>query len=235
MKIALVSWGLTRSLKKTLPSLKKNLFDVLKENQIDYDIYLHTYKIIGNYSNTRTGEKNMKLDDKEFQLLNPFKFKVDIQNNIKIDFKNYFSKKDPYNNKYESCKYVILGLYSKLQATNLIKESGIKYDYIIFYRTDVEYLNKFDINWLKHINNNNIIVPSFICCRHNFNDRFAICNYENGINFGSFFKVLKIYSKKYELNSELIQRKILDDLKINVYFVNFFFNRVRSNGFIKND
>ena len=37
MKIAILFWGLTRSLKYTIKSIKINVFNVLQENNIDYD------------------------------------------------------------------------------------------------------------------------------------------------------------------------------------------------------
>ena len=42
-KIAVCFFGLTRSLKHTIDSIKKNIFHPLQKNNINYDIYLHTY------------------------------------------------------------------------------------------------------------------------------------------------------------------------------------------------
>ena len=56
MKIAIGFFGITRSLKYTIDSINKNFFDVFKSNNIDYDIFIHSY-ILKSYKNNRTGEK----------------------------------------------------------------------------------------------------------------------------------------------------------------------------------
>ena len=39
-KIGICFFGLTRSLKYTLPSIQKNVFNVLTSHNMDYDVYL---------------------------------------------------------------------------------------------------------------------------------------------------------------------------------------------------
>ena len=55
-RVAIILFGLTRSLSKTVDSLKENLFNVLKDNFMEYDIFIHTYKINGSYKNEWSGE-----------------------------------------------------------------------------------------------------------------------------------------------------------------------------------
>ena len=43
-KTAIIFFGLTRSLEKTIESIKNNLLIPLKENNLEYDIFIHTYK-----------------------------------------------------------------------------------------------------------------------------------------------------------------------------------------------
>ena len=56
-RVAILFFGLTRSLNKTTESLHKNLFNHLTDNSIDYDIFIHTYKIFGSYNNEWSKEK----------------------------------------------------------------------------------------------------------------------------------------------------------------------------------
>ena len=69
MKIAIIFFGLTRSLEKTIDSFKKNLFGPLEDNSIDYDIFIHTYKIYGPYHNIWAKEhtENYKNENAKFQ------------------------------------------------------------------------------------------------------------------------------------------------------------------------
>ena len=55
MKVALAFFGITRSLKYTYNSILLNIFNVFYKNKIDYDIFIHTYKL-ENYKNIRTKE-----------------------------------------------------------------------------------------------------------------------------------------------------------------------------------
>ena len=87
MKIAILFWGLTRSLKYTIKSIKINVFNVLRENNIDFDIYLHTYKVEKPFSNKRTGERNIKLNFNEYKLLQPDFFIYDDLEKIKKKIK----------------------------------------------------------------------------------------------------------------------------------------------------
>ena len=120
MKIAICFYGLTRSLKYTIDSIEENIFKPLKDANIEYDIYLHTYYFEGNYNNVFGNEHNIQLDFNEYKLLNPDYFKQDDQNEVikKIDFakfgKNHY-KKQTHNN-------AILGLYSLREATKMIEK-----------------------------------------------------------------------------------------------------------------
>ena len=82
IKIALLFFGITRSLKYTIGSIKTNIFNVFEENDVIYDIFMHTYSL-DNYVNTRTGEISNDIDNNEYKLLNPDYIQVDSQEIIK--------------------------------------------------------------------------------------------------------------------------------------------------------
>ena len=85
MTIAICFFGITRSLKYTIKSIKENILQAFEENNIDYDIYLHTYKITSDYVNYRAKETTAAndIDNEEYKLLNPKYLKIDIQEIIK--------------------------------------------------------------------------------------------------------------------------------------------------------
>lgn len=56
-KIAIIFFGLTRSLMEIYPQLKENVFDILALNNIEYDIFIHTYQINKEYVNRWSGKE----------------------------------------------------------------------------------------------------------------------------------------------------------------------------------
>ena len=236
-KIALAFWGLTRSLKYTIKSIKKNILNIFKEANIEYDIFIHTYDILNKYTNNRSGEKNIKLDCSEYKLLNPTKFQIQNQGNVKnkLDLLKYRTHPDPWKTNYETMDNFILAMYSKMKVTELIQKENegneiSKYKYIIFLRPDVKYLNNFDLSFLNQINDNSICIPNF-ALYSSFNDRFCLANYNNGILYGTLFKYMLEYSKKNKLHSETFNNHYMRNFyKLNIILIPFYFNRVRANG-----
>jgi hypothetical protein len=127
-------------------------------------------------------------------------------------------------------------MYSKSKVTNMVKDSSIIFNYIIYLRPDIKYINSFNINFLKSVNDNTICIPNFhLFGRYKFNDRFAICSNNNYQLYGNIFSELHDLSKIMLLHSETLYGKILVKNKINVIKINFKFCRVRCNGNICNN
>ena len=85
MKVALCFWGLTRSLKYTIYSIKKYILNVLKIHNIEYKIFLHTFVFNSSYYNPRAEEYDIQLDFNEYTLLEPDYLQIDNQDVIKDD------------------------------------------------------------------------------------------------------------------------------------------------------
>ena len=237
MKVALAFWGLTRSLSKTIDSIHKNVLDVLRENSVEYTIFLHTYTLSEPYTNPRSKEYKCILDSEEYKLLKPDYFKIDNQDEVKghLDLMKYRTHKDPWSSKYVTVDNYICAMYSKKQVTNLISESKLEFDCVIFLRPDVRYLNPLKIEWLRSVNKNNIFIPSFHLVK-NMNDRFCITDYNNGILIGNMFDTMYEYSKQNPLHSEtFLFRYINCTLKAKIIYIVFYFNRVRANGVESSD
>lgn len=228
MKVAVIFWGLTRSLKYTLESIQHNILNVLSSNQIEYDIFMHTYKINGLYSNKHAFERPTKLDPLEYKLLNPKFIIIDNQEKIiqHLNIDKYKNGRDPWNNNYLTLQNFILALYSKNRIILSYKDKLKEYQYIFFVRPDVLYLRPFDISLLKKINNNNCLIPDFA---HNggINDRMFVSGYNNAIKYGCLFGELGNY--KF-LHSETVLKKYLEKYKINIILIDFKFIRIRLNG-----
>jgi hypothetical protein len=233
-KVAILFYGLTRSLHKTISSLHKHLFNVLKDSSIDYDIFIHTYKIYGKYENKWSNEYTLQYKNEDVvSLLNPKYFLFDNQADIikKIPFDEYYDKLGCWTGETpEMTKYLIknlcLALYSKKCITRLFEKHKNDYDYAIISRPDLEYTTSINVAWLDELNEQNIIIPecdSYSGC----NDRFCLGKPNNVIYYGTLFKHLKSYSKKTSIISEKYMLDMLLKKGIHILYKNILYNTIR--------
>ena len=220
-KIAIVFFGLTRCLSKTVDSIKKNIFNVLTEHNLDYDIFMHTYTIDGKYTNSYNGLSIKYENENVKNLLNPKYLLIDKQEEIikKLNFDKYCNKLND-NNAWGDKKQqkiflqnMILALYSKNKITNVLKKHKTNYKYAIILRPDLKFFNKLDINIFKELNDQNICVPKqdwYTGC----NDRLSIATIKNALYYGTLYNSLLNYSKKYNIISEKFLLDMLQHLSI---------------------
>jgi hypothetical protein len=222
-KVAILFFGLTRTLGKTIDSLKTNLFTPLDEHLMHYDIFIHTYKIFGQYNNMWSKENTDNYINEDVDaLLNPKYFIFDNQQTIidNINFDDYYKKLGnwtgftPGLTKY-LIKNMCLALYSKKQITLLFDKHIKDYDYAILIRPDTKLHTKININDFNELNDNNIITPKkdwFYGC----NDRICIGK-PNIISYcGKLFDDLKIYSESTSIISEKFFMDKLNEKSITI-------------------
>ena len=212
MKLAICFWGLTRSLKYTINSINKNIFDIFKKNNLEFRVFMHTFSTYVKYNNIRAGEEDIILDNKEYKLLNPDYILIEKQENVKssIDFIKYRKKGDPWHNNYLTMDNFILAMYSKKQVLKLFQDNDDRsYTHFLIIRPDVKYLNKFDIRWLSTVNSNEIYVPNFniFGIYGGFNDRMALTNNKD---------IFIIYNKLFDkwLNDTSTSLTVCSELRI---------------------
>lgn len=234
MKIAIGFFGITRSLKYTIKSIEKNILNVFRVNNIDYDIFLHTYNL-SNYTNVRTQENVKFVDNEEYKLLKAKYVQIDVQDKIKqqINMLLYRTHKDPWGTNYNSVDNFILAQYSKSMLVNMIENTNCNYDYILYIRPDCLYIDTFSIDYFKYINNNTICIPNFhLFGKYKFNDRFCISNMKTYKLYGNVFRHLLEISKQQPLHSETILGELMHNYNLNIVKIPFRFSRVRFNGLI---
>lgn len=233
-KVAILFFGLTRTLEKTHDSIKKNLFTPLNDNLIHYDIFIHTYKIVGPYNNMWSGETTDNYNNEDIEtLLNPKYFIFDNQETIvnSIDFNEYYKKLGNWTGMTpEMTKYLIknmsLALYSKKQITLLFDKNIDDYDYAIILRPDTLLLNKIDIKYFNELNDHNIIIPAKDWF-HGCNDRICIGK-PNVISYcGKLFDELQIYSEKKSIISERFFMDKLNEKSITIIPKKIEYNNLR--------
>ena len=150
MKVALCFWGLTRSLKYTIESIKKNILQPLDDGEIEYKIFVHTFSFDSKYNNPRADERNITLDFDEYTLLNPDFIEVEDQDRVKneINIRQYRSQPDPWESNYVSLDNFVCAMYSKRQLGIMVNHSNIDFDYVVYLRPDLHYLTPFAVNIL---------------------------------------------------------------------------------------
>jgi hypothetical protein len=237
MRVALAFWGITRSLQRTIKSIQANVFDVLRKNNIEYTIFMHTFFVPHPFTNPRSKEYNMILPPKEYKLLKPDYVLVENQDKVKqkLDLTKYRTHKDPWNTDYASVDNYICAMYSKQQVGRLIEKTGSAYDYVIFLRPDVRYITPFNLGWFQFVSPTCVAVPNFHVFS-NINDRFMIATYENAIKTADLFRDLYAYSLQQPLHSEtLLHLYVTRILNLEIKYISFLFNRIRSNGLESRD
>lgn len=236
MKVALAFFGITRSLKYTIDSIKTNILKIFTDNNIEYDIFLSTFTLT-TYTNIRTKESSNNIDNEEYKLLNPKYLTISDQDEVKknINIEQYRTKRDPWNTKYNSVDNFILAQYSKSKLVSMIENTNNIYDYIIYIRPDCLYRKPFDIKFFNLVNNKTICIPNFhLYGPHKFNDRFSITNKGTYKVYGDVFKLLLDISKTSPLHSETVLSNIISNSKINFVRINFVFSRIRCDGSVCN-
>lgn len=237
MKVALCFWGLTRSLKYTIHSINKYILQIFKEKKIEYKIFLHTFRFDSNYHNPRAYETNIVLDFDEYKLLNPDYVEIEDQDEVKtnIGMHKYRKLPDPWESDYVSVDNFICAMYSKKQVGIMVENCDMKFDYIVYLRPDVKYSTYFDVKYFSLTNQYSVCTPNF----HLFpkmNDRFCLLTANNLKQYYSLFDEMYKYSLSNPLHSERFQYHIINNVyKWKIYYIPFYFNRVRANGAELND
>ena len=217
-KIAILMFGLTRSLSKTVKSFKKHIYKPLQDNSIEYDIFIHTYRIHGSYKNmwSKESTKNYQNEDVE-SILHPKYSIFDNQEEIikSIDFNAYYTKLGNWSGGFSKdlTKYLIknmcLALYSKKQITTLFELHKDEYTHAIIMRPDMLFSSSIRISMFDRVDTNTILIPT---CEWygGCNDRMCIGVPDVIIYYGKLFDELQSYSERKSIISE---RYLLDKLQ----------------------
>jgi len=227
-KAAICFWGLCRSTDKTIDSIITNIYDVLKQNEIDYDVFVHTYSVKTAYTNKRSNESSIELDNDLYLLLNTTNSIIEDKDTVDrtLQFKRYRLHGDPWETKFESLDNHIRALYSLYKVTQMYKENIKNYDIVIYARPDVLFLDPLNPNWF-NLQEGTVISPN----DHPdlpMNDRFAIAKPQTALVYGERYSKALHYSKFNQLHSERFLYNVLKDAKIMIIDVPFRFTRIRA-------
>jgi len=234
LRFCICFWGVTsRSLDLTYKSINENIFDVISKYNIETDLYVHNMKI-ANYSNKHARE-NIILSDKT-NLLNYLNCNNLIYSETKQeDFDNSFNWEGIHTTRfsYQTLQNAIRSLYSVKSVTKMWQNQDIKYDYYIYIRPDLLYINKINIKLIigNFISSNTLQTP-FWHKRSGLNDRIYMGK-ENEISIiGNRLDYAKEYTNKQKkgYHPEGFMKYIVEKNKIKIIDINLKGKRVRANG-----
>lgn len=236
MKVCICFFGLVqRSLKHTIESIETNIFNVLKDNNIEYDIYLHTYNAKIS-SSSRSKEYDVPIDVDDYKLLNPRDYVIEDYDhfNNNFDFHEYRKYNDPWTNDYESFDNWIREMNSHWYVTKLWKSKKDSYDFCLYLRADLMYVTPLPLKHLiENINENknqNIIFTAPWGKHSGLNDFIAIGTCDSMIYWGERIRSLHEYMQKIGANSELLVKYTVEKFNLKNIDLPMLFYRVRANG-----
>ena len=236
MTVAVCFWGLTRSLKYTIESIAKNIFEELNKHDIGYHIYIHTYRLDKPFTNPHGQEMGILLDNEEYKMLKPSRVLVEDQLQVanQLNVLSYGTMGNPWPNTETFINH-ILALWSLKQVTSLWSPKAAEYSKVIYLRPDMYYPCPIDIKWIQN-QSHAIYMPYFQRITYNknydraVNDRFAIGAPATMKIYGNRFDEALAYSKTKVLHSETFLEDTLSRHHIHIQYIHYHFIRVRANG-----
>ena len=238
--VAICYWGLTSSTKLVYDSHEKKLFDILKNNNIDYDVYLHTWKVDKQIrwsdESSSVVEVNTSIDYDEYKLLNPYKYKIDNQDEFldSITFSDYFDKElyDKYGDsehewKPELIRNHLCALESQKRVTQMCIDENKNYDFVIYVRPDVELHDNIPVDIFDNLKNEEIAIPNN---GHwdGYNDKFAITPFNDCAKYGKRIDEIVEYRKTQgRIVSEVYTKYTINKYFNNVHYVDFNFSVIK--------
>lgn len=245
-KICICFFGLLRNLKITFPYIQQNVFKVLEQHGVPFDIYLHTYRL-DVLNSPRAGENDIRYDNSQIGLFKHPSIQavaVDDQNEIDqlLRFPQFLRKKNPWpeDPSKTSMKNLLRQYYSLNRVFQMVLErekekesTGGKNEYngFLFLRPDMLYATTFHmIPEIMHRMNKNSFFSSPVDTYGGVNDRFCFTSRYGAEVYSS--RIHAIYNEE-NVHSETFLLKHLNQHGMCLYPLKVLAYRVRANGQIK--
>lgn len=237
--MAIIYFGLTRSIKKVYKSHLEYIYNHLNVNNITYKKFIHTWSLKDGIQNVWENIIDQKIDYDEYKLLNPDFYEIDNEDEFieSVNMDDYFYK-DVWNT-IGHCpegewlpKMVsnhICMLESQKRAVRMVENfvsKGNKFKCVMFIRPDLMLYNYLPLNQLKLLNNF-INLPNHDH-HEGFNDQFAILTYDNIKTYGNRIDELAYFRKNHgRIVGEKYVKFIINKYNLNVNQIDFDYKIVR--------
>jgi len=177
-RIAVIFFGLARSLPITLGSIRANIFDC--NSQDEFSIFsLASLNLVRTVNNPRTSERDVALSPADVHMLDADLYLLAQQNDgaIAEALAAASTKPDTYGNNWISIQNALHQLASIKRGLRTLAALEESFDYFLFARPDLLYLDEIRFSELiaAFSGAGNIAVPAW----HSyggFNDRLAFCD-----------------------------------------------------------
>ena len=239
-KVCICFYGLVqRSLKYTISSIEANIFKVLQDNNVEYDIYLHTYDSNECHA-PRNREIHIPVDINDYKLLNPKAHIIESYNKAD-NLLNYKQYRDSFKNDHNSILNWIREMYSIREVTKLWSSKKNEYNLYLYLRPDLRYVTPLPIKYLQNNLNNNIdksILFTFQWGKWSgLNDFIGMGNYNAIIKWANRIDLFDEYMKQFSHDTCPERHMLVICQKGNIKNVDLpmLCNRVRSNKTIVNE
>jgi hypothetical protein len=229
-RIAIGFFGITRSLKWTLPSIQKNIIAPARELG-ETRLFAHFYQQ-EHINNPRTGE-NQSLDPNEYQLLECDEVELEKPGNClaRANYDWILSHGDAFKDGGKSLSNLIHQLHSLQEVGRMIDKW--EPDVVIMARPDLMYHDCLYVEITKQINRpkSYLSIPNWQWYG-GLNDRFAIGSRESCHAYSERFDLIKSYLEKTggPLPAERFLRYCLNQQGMIARPMSATASRVRSNG-----
>ena len=231
LRIGVCFFGITRSLRFTIPSIQENL--IAPASELGKVVtYAHFFQQ-RNISNPRTGEFGA-LDVEEHKLLSIDRLVLE-EPDICLQtwrYDNLKSHGDAWNDNFNSLRNLVHQLHSLNEVTRMVVSDGA--DIVVFARPDLWYHDSFKnaIQKAARGTTPRVILPCWQHWENGYNDRFAICRGNSAIiSYGSRIERATAYCEKFKggLHAERLLRFALTESAIYPYCTRIRAGRIRSN------
>lgn len=229
LKVAVVFFGITRSLRLTLPAITANLIDPARAIAREMRTYGHFFTQ-GFISNSRSGETG-ELDPEEYRLLALDAVETEVPGAC-LDLypmAEMQARGDIWRDEFASFRNLVHQLHSLRRATLLAE--GFQPDIVIFARPDLLYHDSMaeQLDFLARAHRSFVLVPDWSQW-FGLNDRFALAKGEAAIAaYGRRAERMGEYcARGKRLHSERFLKFALGDCRVRP--VHLRASRVRSNG-----
>lgn len=236
-RIALAFWGVNRSLKFTLASIRRRIFEPLERACVDYEVFLAAHDI-DEVHNPRGGEYHLDVRGGWRDLLDELKpvgFTITPQRDFlrSIDPADWITEgagdeRAGLGNltfMYHLCELDMLK-----SVTEHWKEKKSRYGAVVYLRHDVEFVDDLDVVDVLTSRDGELAVPFFQTSDGHPSDVFAYGTPSAAMVFGERLDSAREYARGRYLNSHRFLGWALDRAGVAVRLAGMRLRRVRATG-----